>query len=171
MNYRKLYEKHYNLKIPKNWEIHHIDANRNNNDINNLIMLPKKLHKALHNHIGLLQKKHLKVLRRWYNKKGVYYGAYFLARELRDKVKSMNLNNQTIQENKIYIENKRKLYKSYLKNSNKKPNKLINSLYENNGLKINFISDWIPEQNMIDFNSVLSNEKKCNAYNELNKLL
>lgn len=171
MNYRNLYEKHYNLKIPKNWEIHHIDSNRNNNDINNLIMMPKKLHRALHNHIGLLPKNHLKVLRRWYKKKGAYYSSYFLARELRDKVKTMNLNNQIVKKNKIYIENKRKLYKSYLKNTNKKPNKLMDSLYKDNGIKINFISDWIPEQNMINFNNILSEENKSNAYDELNKLL
>ncbi len=171
MNYRKLYEKHYNLKIPKNWEIHHIDANRNNNDINNLIMLPKKLHKALHNHIGLLSKNHLKVLRRWYKKKGAYYSSYFLARELRDKVKTMNLDNQIVKENEIYVQNKRKLYKSYLKNNNIKSNKLIDSLYEDNGIKINFISDWIPEDNMINLNNVFLDEKRNNAYEKLNKLL
>ena len=69
MNYRKLYEEHHDLKIPKDWDIHHIDADRENNKINNLIMLPSKLHQALHNHIGLLPKNQLKLLRRWYKKK------------------------------------------------------------------------------------------------------
>ena len=54
---------------------------------------------------------------------------------------------------------------------NIKTNKLIDSLYQDNGMKINFISDWMPKDNMIDYNSVLSNEEICNTYNELNKLL
>ena len=66
MNYRTFYEKHYKLKIPKNWEIHHIDADRKNNNINNLIMLPKKLHRALHKHIGLLSKNNSKKIRLQY---------------------------------------------------------------------------------------------------------
>lgn len=48
MKYRKLYESHYGIKIPPGYEIHHIDQNRNNNDIDNLILLPKKLHSQLH---------------------------------------------------------------------------------------------------------------------------
>lgn len=48
MNYRKLYEKHYGIKIPPEYDIHHIDFNRNNNDIKNLILLPKSLHRKLH---------------------------------------------------------------------------------------------------------------------------
>ena len=48
MNYRKLYEKICGIKIPKNFEIHHIDFDRKNNDINNLVMLPKELHNKYH---------------------------------------------------------------------------------------------------------------------------
>lgn len=171
MNYRIFYEKHYKLKIPKNWEIHHIDADRKNNNINNLIMLPKKLHRALHKHIGLLSKKHLKILRRWYKNKGMYYGSYFLARELRDKVDTMNISLKTKKTNKIIVKKNRKDYLGYAKKYNIKTNKLIDSLYQDNGIKINFISDWMPKDNMIDYNSVLSNEEICNTYNELNKLL
>ena len=69
INYRKLYEEHHNLKIPKDWEIHHIDANRDNNKLKNLIMLPKQLHRALHNYVGLLPRKELMIVRRWYMKK------------------------------------------------------------------------------------------------------
>lgn len=47
-NYRKIYEKKCNIKIPKGYEIHHIDFNRENNDIFNLVMLPKKLHSDYH---------------------------------------------------------------------------------------------------------------------------
>ena len=48
-SYRKFYEKKLNIKIPKGYEIHHIDENRKNNQINNLVMLPKELHKKYHN--------------------------------------------------------------------------------------------------------------------------
>lgn len=48
MDYRKLYETHYGIKIPPGFEIHHIDQNRNNNNIKNLLLLPKRLHSQLH---------------------------------------------------------------------------------------------------------------------------
>ena len=48
MNYRKLYAKHYGIKIPPEYDIHHIDFDRNNNNIENLLLLPKKLHRKLH---------------------------------------------------------------------------------------------------------------------------
>lgn len=48
MNYRKYYEDKCNIKIPKDFEIHHIDGNRNNNNIKNLVMLPKELHQEYH---------------------------------------------------------------------------------------------------------------------------
>jgi hypothetical protein len=47
-NYKKIYEKYCNIKIPKGYDIHHIDCDHNNNDINNLVMLPKKLHNEYH---------------------------------------------------------------------------------------------------------------------------
>jgi len=53
-NYRNLYEKHYG-KIPNNWDIHHIDFNHNNNDIKNLIAVPKLVHMVIH-HSGYLPK-------------------------------------------------------------------------------------------------------------------
>lgn len=48
MNYRKLYENHYGINIPPEYDIHHIDFNRDNNKIDNLILLPKRLHRKLH---------------------------------------------------------------------------------------------------------------------------
>lgn len=48
MDYRELYEKHYGITIPLGYEIHHIDFNRENNNIENLLLLPKDLHKKLH---------------------------------------------------------------------------------------------------------------------------
>lgn len=47
-DYRKLYEQEHKVKVPKSYEIHHIDFNHDNNDILNLVALPKKLHKELH---------------------------------------------------------------------------------------------------------------------------
>lgn len=47
-NYRKIYEKYFDIKIPKDYEIHHIDFNHENNDIDNLIMLPRELHQSYH---------------------------------------------------------------------------------------------------------------------------
>lgn len=46
-NYRAEYERIYG-KIPEGFVIHHIDGNRNNNDISNLLMIPKKLHAKYH---------------------------------------------------------------------------------------------------------------------------
>ena len=48
MNYRKLYEKHYGINIPPEYDIHHIDFNRDNNNIGNLILLPNELHRRIH---------------------------------------------------------------------------------------------------------------------------
>lgn len=48
-DYRKKYEKKLDLKIPRNYVIHHIDFNRENNDIHNLVMLPRELHNKYHN--------------------------------------------------------------------------------------------------------------------------
>ena len=47
MSYRKLYEKHID-KIPKGYEVHHIDFNHKNNNIDNLIAIPKKVHTVIH---------------------------------------------------------------------------------------------------------------------------
>jgi hypothetical protein len=47
MNYRKLYKKLVG-DIPKNWEIHHIDFNHENNSIDNLIAVPSIVHMVIH---------------------------------------------------------------------------------------------------------------------------
>jgi len=48
------YEKYYGIKIPDGFIIHHIDGNRKNNDINNLLMLPSKLHSKYHFYLNSL---------------------------------------------------------------------------------------------------------------------
>lgn len=48
MNYRHLYEKETKCKIILNHEVHHIDFNRNNNHISNLVAIDKSLHKNYH---------------------------------------------------------------------------------------------------------------------------
>lgn len=48
MHYRKFFEEYYEIEIPEGFEIHHADCNRENNDINNLVMLPKDLHRKYH---------------------------------------------------------------------------------------------------------------------------
>ena len=48
-NYRRYYANYFNIVIPQDYVIHHIDHNRDNNNIENLILLPKDLHQQLHN--------------------------------------------------------------------------------------------------------------------------
>ena len=48
MNYRELYESKTKTKIPNCFDIHHLDFNRDNNDISNLVALPRDLHSKFH---------------------------------------------------------------------------------------------------------------------------
>jgi len=54
-NYRKFYEQKTGKKIPKDFDIHHIDFNRENNDIMNLVAIPKKLHHNYHKSLYEIQ--------------------------------------------------------------------------------------------------------------------
>ena len=45
--HRYIYEK-YNGPIPKGYEIHHIDINKDNNEIENLQMVTRKEHHEIH---------------------------------------------------------------------------------------------------------------------------
>lgn len=54
VNYRRVWEKEYG-EIKEGYEIHHIDHNRENNNIENLVCLEKNIHKDYH-------KKHSKTL-------------------------------------------------------------------------------------------------------------
>ena len=49
IDYRKYYSNYYGITWDhKKFDVHHIDGNRENNDIMNLILLPKKVHQRLH---------------------------------------------------------------------------------------------------------------------------
>lgn len=47
-NYKKKYKDFFHIEFGKEFDIHHIDGNRENNDISNLLLLPKKLHLSYH---------------------------------------------------------------------------------------------------------------------------
>lgn len=49
-DYRLKYKRYYGIDFDKDFDVHHIDGDRNNNDINNLLVLPSKLHHQLHAH-------------------------------------------------------------------------------------------------------------------------
>lgn len=48
MNYRKLYKKHFCIDFSNDYVVHHMDFDRANNDISNLLLLPKELHASYH---------------------------------------------------------------------------------------------------------------------------
>ena len=48
IDYRKKFKTHYNIDFSDQFDVHHIDLNHDNNDIDNLMILPKELHKAYH---------------------------------------------------------------------------------------------------------------------------
>ena len=54
-DYRTMFEKHYNLKLSSYYDIHHIDLNHNNNSIDNLMIMPKKLHLKYHSFVNKLK--------------------------------------------------------------------------------------------------------------------
>ena len=47
--HRLIYEDYYDIKIPKDFIIHHLDGNKVNNDIENLRMMTSHEHMSLHN--------------------------------------------------------------------------------------------------------------------------
>ena len=49
MNYRKYYREKLEVNLDSSFVVHHIDGNRQNNDILNLVALPKRLHLKYHN--------------------------------------------------------------------------------------------------------------------------
>lgn len=47
-NYRNKYKQYYGIDFGKQYIVHHIDEDRNNNDIDNLLLLPNVLHSKYH---------------------------------------------------------------------------------------------------------------------------
>lgn len=47
-NYREKYKRYYGIEFGKEYAIHHIDLDRTNNDISNLLLLPQELHAKYH---------------------------------------------------------------------------------------------------------------------------
>lgn len=54
MSYRKIYSEITGVEVPIYFDVHHIDFDRNNNDIENMVALPKKLHSDYHKHLPYL---------------------------------------------------------------------------------------------------------------------
>lgn len=88
-DYRKIYQSKCNITIPKDYEIHHIDFNRKNNEIMNLVMLPKELHKKYHRVLLELQN-----------------SRYEIITKVQSNIDSGNLINDYISINQHEIENK-----------------------------------------------------------------
>ena len=55
-NYREKYKRYYGIEFGREYEIHHIDLNHNNNDIDNLVLLPKELHHKYHFYLNAVRK-------------------------------------------------------------------------------------------------------------------
>jgi len=47
-NYRTKFKKYYGIDFSNDYEIHHIDLDRGNNNIENLMILPRALHHKYH---------------------------------------------------------------------------------------------------------------------------
>lgn len=47
-DYRKYYKEYYGISFGHPLDVHHIDCNRENNNIDNLLLIPSKSHQALH---------------------------------------------------------------------------------------------------------------------------
>lgn len=47
-DYRKKFKRYYDIDFSNQYVIHHIDLNHSNNDISNLMILPKELHNRYH---------------------------------------------------------------------------------------------------------------------------
>lgn len=53
-NYREKYKRYYEIDFDSDYVIHHIDFDRNNNDIGNLLLLPSELHQRYHFYLAAI---------------------------------------------------------------------------------------------------------------------
>lgn len=74
-NIKPFYQKKTNKIIPNNFEIHHIDLDYTNNDILNLVAIPKKLHQKYH-HLYDLIKLDLDILNKSFNSFAIPYNCF-----------------------------------------------------------------------------------------------
>ena len=51
---RRIYCNHYQVEDDRSFDIHHIDFNHENDDISNLVMIPRELHRKYHEIINEL---------------------------------------------------------------------------------------------------------------------
>lgn len=54
-NYREKYKRHYGIEFGREYAVHHIDGDRSNDDIANLILLPLALHSKYHHYTTMMQ--------------------------------------------------------------------------------------------------------------------
>lgn len=118
MSYIKKYEQHHNVKIEKDWDVHHIDADRSNNDIENLIALPKEFHNVLHNWLGLLSRDHIEILLEWYLSQNRTFSHRALAYYLKLKLKRINKDKKLQKEYRRYVSQRKHQQAVSLKNMN-----------------------------------------------------
>lgn len=53
-DYRKKYKRYYGIDFGSDFVVHHLDFNRENNDISNLLLMPKELHEKYHYYLQVL---------------------------------------------------------------------------------------------------------------------
>lgn len=56
MNYRKKYELYLGYRLTPDIEVHHIDHNRGNDHVSNLVAIPKDLHREYHTYCGYYER-------------------------------------------------------------------------------------------------------------------
>lgn len=59
-NYREKYKRYYGIEFGSEYDVHHMDFDRGNSDIENLVLLPKELHKRYHFYLNAFYSQDLK---------------------------------------------------------------------------------------------------------------
>lgn len=113
--HRKIYYKYHDKTPNPKCDIHHIDGNHYNNDINNLIEMPRQLHQALHSYIGLLPRKNIILLLKWFvRKQKNTFSKAWLEKNIKKQVSKFKLSKDVIKSNKEYLMKKEENYKKYI---------------------------------------------------------